>query len=312
MIQIATGQKIGPYRVQEYVGRGGFAQVFRAETPGGVTCILKLGDESGGGRFLPRRQGMGPRRDPSCLGPDEAPAEALFLDPATGARPEVLTPREVDEVLLGEIELLRAADGQGVVRLLDVTESGGRPVLVLEDLRGQSLRERIRNLQGIRLSWLVTAARTVEHLAGSGRWICHGDLKPENLVVAADGTLVLLDPAPAMNRADMVVATPAYNPFLRRSTKGDAQCLAILLYEVVCGALPFDRVPWEYAGLPPSVSGAEERRLSLAYFLAYPRPRLMNPRTPVEIERIIYRALCDDQYGLSDLRRDLEDFILRV
>ncbi len=312
MIQIATGQQIGPYRVQEYLGRGGFAQVFRAETRGGGTCVLKFGEDSGGGRFLPRRQGIGPHRDPSCLGPDEAPAEALFLDPATGARAEVLTPREVDEVLLGEIELLRAAEGRGVVRLLDVAEVGDRPVLVLEDLGGCNLRERIRSLQGVRLSWIVQAARTVEALAGSSRWTCHGDLKPENMIVADDGRLVLLDPAPTMNRPDMLVATPAYNPFLRRSTKGDAQSLAILLYEVVCGALPFDQVPWEYAGLPPGMASEDERRLSLAYFLGYPRPRLMNPRTPVEIERIIYRTLCDEQYGLSDLRRDLEDFILRI
>jgi len=41
--------------------------------------------------------------------------------------------------------------------------------------------------------------------------------------------------------------------------------------------LPFDEVPWRYAGRE---QGGEVERLSLSYFLSYPPPTDINPNTP--------------------------------
>ncbi|HEX9793704.1 MAG TPA: hypothetical protein VGC54_06935 [Planctomycetota bacterium] len=312
MIQIAAGQAIGPYVVQAFLGRGAFAEVFLATDSEGRRFALKIGDKSGGGRYLKRFDEVTEERDPGRVSPDEAPAEALFLDPHDGARAELLDTREVDELLLGEMELLRAADRAGVVGLHDVVEEKGRPVLVLDFVPGCTMRERIRAGRGVKLVWVVEAARTIENLVDAGIWRCHGDVKPENLMITEGEKVVVIDPASSTERADEIIATPAYNPFLRRDSKGDAQSFAILLYEILCGALPFDETPWPLAGTDPSLFSVDERRLHRSFYLGYPRPRELNPRTPTEIERVIYRALCDENYRLADLRQDLEDFLLRV
>lgn len=311
MIQIEAGQAIGPYRVQGFLGRGGFAQVFLAQDPRGHRVALKLGDESGGGRYVPRFGEVTSEKDPGRISPDEAPAEALFLNPQDGARAEVLDTREVDQLLRAEVQVLSAAATDGLVRLLDVLEKDGRPVLALEFVPGWTLRERIRALRGVKLRWFVAAARTLERLARKGDAGCHGDVKPENVLVTEDERVVLVDPAPPTGRTDLIVATPPYNPFLRRDSKGDAQALAIVLYEILCGAVPFDHAPWELAGRDLGALPEEERRLSLAYFLGHPRARELNPRTPPELERVIYRAFNDERYGMTELRLDLEDFLLR-
>ena len=311
MIHIETGQRIGPYEVIGFLGRGAFAQVFAAEDSKGKTIALKIGDESGGGRYLSRFGEVTGERSPERISPDETPAEALFLDPVEGGQAEVLDNHEVDELLRGEANKLRAAEGEGVVALREVLEVEGRPVLAMELLKGSTLREKIRSLEGVKLRWLVEAARIVEHHVESGHWDCHGDLKPENLFITENNQVRVLDPVPSSDRSDFLVGTPHYNPFLRHDSKGDAQALAIMVYELLCGALPFDQAPWEFAGTDDSAIDSDEREMSLSFFLGYPRPRELNPRAPRELEQAVYLALCDENFGLSDLRRAMEDFLLR-
>jgi serine/threonine protein kinase len=265
---------------------------------------------SGGGRILPRLPEVSSTRDPRAVSPDEALAEALFLDPEAGARAEVLDGAEVDALLEREAGLLEGAAGQGVPAFHDLIRPDGRPVIVMEAVRGATLRERIRSLEGVRLSWLETACRTLEGLAERG-WTCHGDLKPENLMVAEDGRLLLLDPVPEACREDRIVTTPAYNPFLRWDAKGDAQALAILLYELLAGGLPFERTPWPLAGTSLAAHPEEERRLSLSLYLSYPPLREVNTLSPPQLCEAVHHALCDPRYGLHELRRDLEAFLMR-
>ncbi|KAA3605009.1 MAG: hypothetical protein DWQ01_20635 [Planctomycetota bacterium] len=311
MLEIATGQDVGPYTVTRFIGRGAFAQVFRAEDSLGRPVALKFGDDSGGGRQLKRFSRLRKSPMPGGINRDEAPAEAFFMDPVSGPRAEILDASEIDRMLLAEAEILLVGQGKGVVGLREVVEKNQRPVLVLDYLRGENLRARVRRQEGIKLSWLVEVLRIIEFRLDSGLWICHGDLKPENIFVGLEEEITLLDPVPATEREDQIVATPQYNPFLRHDAKGDAQALAIMLYELLCGGVPFADTPWALAGLDSQRVDPEQRSLSLSFFLSYPRPREVNTRTPREIERAIFLALCDEAYGLQELRLDLENFLLR-
>lgn len=310
MLQIQTGQKLGKYQVDAFLGRGAFAQVYSAQDEMGRRVALKVGDDSGGGRFLPRFGEVTVTRDPRAVSPDETPAEALFLDPVDGATAEVLDAAEVDELLLNEANLLRLAPGITTPRLHEVLEVDGRPVLVMDQIPGSTLRERIRSMEGVKVGWLLEAAIAVERLTESG-WKCHGDLKPENILITPSEEVFLIDPVPESCREDRIVTTPWYNPFLRWDTKGDAQALAIMIYELMVGAMPFEKVPWSLAGTSPDAHSEEERSLSWSLFLACPQMSELNALTPRHFEFIFHHAMCEEGYGLSDLRNDLEDFLQR-
>lgn len=309
MLQIQTGQKIGQYQVEGFLGRGAFAQVFLATDPKGRRVALKMGDDSGGGRFLPRFGEVTVTRDPRALSPDETPAEAMFLDPVEGARSEVLNAKEIDDLLIQEAEMLRLADGNSVPRLHEILYVEERPVLVMDHIPGTTLRERIRSMEGVKLGWILEAAQIVQRNCESG-WTCHGDIKPENIIITEQEEVILIDPVAKACREDSIVTTPWYNPFLRWDTKGDAQSFAIILYELMIGAVPFDQVPWSMAGTCASAHSEEEREMSLSLYLAYPPMRELNVLTPRYVEQMFHRAMCDSSYDLAELVSDLEEFLL--
>jgi serine/threonine-protein kinase len=196
-----------------------------------------------------------------------------------------------------------------VVQLLDRLTVDNNPVLVLEYVRGKTLREKIRSLEGIHLNWFRAVARALLALKQAGTLDYHGDLKPENLVVKPSGKVVLLDPAMRTPEHRVVTTTPHYNPLLLTDSKADVMAIGIMIYEILTGTLPFDEVPWEFAGRQ---SGGETQRLSLSYFFSYSPPHALNPKTPEELERIVYRCITVPGYGLEELKTDLESFISKA
>ncbi|MBT3340909.1 MAG: hypothetical protein HOM34_04235 [Planctomycetes bacterium] len=312
MTQVQTGTHIAQYEILDFLGRGAFAQVFLAQDAQGNRFAIKVGEAGGGGSYVPRFREVTSERNPSGLSPDEAPAEALFLDPAKGPQAEALDSSEIDALLLKEAELLARAKGHGVPMLHEIVKVDGRPALVMDYIEGTTLRERIRSLEGIKLGWIAEVCSTLERMQRLG-WKCHGDVKPENILITANEEVILIDPLAGSGREDEVLATPWYNPFLRRDEKGDTQSVAIMLYELLCGCLPFDHAPFRYARLGDSAAvSKEDRDLAMSLYLSYPQPRELNEHAPRSLERVIYRALCDEGYGLSDLRCDLEDFLLKL
>jgi serine/threonine-protein kinase len=184
-----------------------------------------------------------------------------------------------------------------------------RPVLVLDYVRGKTLREKIRSLEGIHLNWFLTIVRALVSMRRDGGLEFHGDLKPENVIVKPSGKVVVLDPAMRVPGRSIVTTTPHYNPLLLTDSKADVMAIGIMIYEILTGTLPFDEVPWEFAGRQ---SGGETQRLSLSYFFSYSPPHVLNPKTPDELERLIYRCITIADYGLDELKVDLEAFISKA
>ena len=303
MIKLEAGETIGAYKVQKFLGRGGFAYVYQAEDTQGRKVALKVGDVAGGGRYVTRFVEITDERSQEWISPDETPGEAVFFRP-DGIRIDFLDVREIDSLLREEAALLEQASHQNLVKMRELFEVDGRPVLVLDFVRGKTLREKIRALEGIRLNWFLSIVRALQKLGKNSGLDYHGDLKPENILIKPSGSAVLIDPA--LRAKILITTTPHYNPLLLRDSKADVMGIGVMLYEILTGTLPFDEVPWQYSGRE---RGGEVERLSLSYFLSYPPPRTLNPNTPEALERITYRCLCVKEYGLAELEADLVDFL---
>jgi len=305
MIKLEAGETIGTYRVVEFLARGGFSLVYLAEDTEGRKVALKIGDVAGGGRYVTRFLEITNQRRPEGISPDETPAEAIFFR-QDGVRIDFLDVHEIDDLLRSEVELLKSLKNPNIVQLRETFQHEGRPVLAYEYVRGKTLREKIRALEGIRLNWFLTIVRTLQKLQRSGALAYHGDLKPENILIKPSGSVVMIDPALRQDERGVITTTPHYNPLLLRDSKADVMAIGVMLYEILTGVLPFDEVPWQYAGRE---QGGEVERMSLSYFLSYPPPKDLNPNTPEPLAKIVYRALTVPEYGLPELERDLVDFL---
>ena len=309
MMKLAVGEVVQGYRITRFLGRGGFASVYLAQhEETGNKVALKVGGQAGGGRQVTRLLEVTSRRTREGISPDELPAEAVFFE-ARGVRIDLFDEQEVHAMLRAEGDLLAGCQHENLVAVHDRLVVDGNPVLVLEYVRGKTLREKIRTLEGIHLNWFLAIVRALLAMKAAGTLDYHGDLKPENLIVKPSGKVVILDPAMRLPERGVATTTPHYNPLLLRESKADVMAIGIMIYEILTGTLPFDEVPWEFAGRQ---SGGETQRLSLSYFFSYSPPHVLNPKTPEELERIIYRCITVAGYGLEELRTDLEAFISKA
>ena len=305
MIKLEAGEKIGSYKVIEFLARGGFALIYLAEDTEGNKVALKVGDVAGGGRYVTRFLEITNQRRPEGISPDETPAEAIFFR-QDGVRIDFLDVHEIDDLIRSEGETLQGAKNPNLVKVREIFNHEGRPIVALEYARGKTLREKVRALEGIRLNWFLTIVRALQRMQKNGQLAYHGDLKPENILIKPSGSVVMIDPALRVDERGVITTTPHYNPLLLRDSKADVMGIGIMLYEILTGVLPFDDVPWTYAGRE---QGGEVERLSLSYFLSYPPPRELNPNTPDALARIVYNCLIVPEYGLAELETDLVEFL---
>jgi serine/threonine protein kinase len=121
------------------------------------------------------------------------------------------------ERFVSEARLLGGLSHPHLVRVLDAGVDDGRPYLVLELVEGRTLAEEMAHLAPDRVARIgaeVAAALAQAHAAG----IVHRDVKPGNVLIAADGSAKLgdfgiarlVDDTVHHTRTGMVVGTVAY------------------------------------------------------------------------------------------------------
>ena len=217
---------------------------------------------------------------------------------------------EVVSRLYSERTISVRATHPGLVHIRDAARtSDGVPYLVMEYLDGRTLASIVDDgaidvPTIVGLAAQIAAALAALHEAG----VVHCDVKPENLFVLADrawGTLpqVKVIDFGVSRRVDEAVAedasiagTPAY--MAPEQWKGrpepasDVYALGCVLYQLVTGETPFD------GSLP---------QLMLAHLEQRPaRPTWLRSGLPIELERIILRALAKDA-SLRPTMRQLAD-----
>ena len=169
-------------------------------------------------------------------------------------RPEFANNGSIKRRFVREAELTRRLDHPAIVRLLDVAEDEGAPLLVLELVRGRTLRQVLDSGQLLDHIGDPIDRHPIAHALdhAHGRGIVHQDLKPENLFV--DGwTIKLADFGNArvvslasVTGASMTWGTPEYvAPELfsrgRADPRSDFYSLGVILYEMLTGRRPWSR-----------------------------------------------------------------------
>jgi len=152
--------------------------------------------------------------------------------------------------ILAEARVTAAINHPNVCALLDVHDSGDEPFLVMEYIDGHSLRSEIERGpldvgRAVGLAMQVTEGLKAAHKKG----FIHRDVKPENILITADGVAKVTDfglarKADVSSTAEFLSGTIAYmSPEQLRGEKLDRQTdiwsLGVVLHEMIAGTRPF-------------------------------------------------------------------------
>ena len=178
----------------------------------------------------------------------------------------------------------------GIVTVFDVSEHEGTPFLVMEYAPEGTLRDRHPVSERVALSTIVFY---VDQLASALQYahdhrIIHRDVKPENILIRLDGTLMVSDFGLAkLLEQNMVISqqrqvgSPAYMaPEQHRGYPcfaSDQYALGVVIYEWICGVRPFRG----------TVFGVTDQHINI------PPPSLRHylPELSEAVERVIFKAL---------------------
>ena len=170
-----------------------------------------------------------------------------------------------------------------IVGVIDAGEDDGRPYIVLEFVEGETLKERIRSQGRLPVPEAVAYAIEIARALGAAhaRLIVHRDVKPQNVLLDAEGRAKVTDFGIArtldeqgLTAAGRVLGTTDYvspEQALGHDVTGqsDIYSLGVVLYEMLVGDVPFkgenqvavamrhvrERVP-DVQALRPGVSAA--------------------------------------------------------
>ena len=157
-----------------------------------------------------------------------------------------------------EAAVLARLDHHNLVRILEAGSANGRPYLALELIDGPTLAERVAEFRTptAAAALVETLARAVHHAHLQG--IVHRDIKPGNVLLAADGLPKLtdfglakrLDAATGRTRTGHLVGTLGYmapeqaaGTAHRAGPPADVYALGAVLYELLTGRPPFGPAP---------------------------------------------------------------------
>ncbi|WP_337176860.1 tetratricopeptide repeat protein [Paludisphaera sp.] len=309
-----AGDALAGFRLVEELGRGSFARVFLARE-------TQLAD-----RAVALKVSLRGSREPQTLARLQhthiVPVHSHSVEPATGMH--ILCMPYFGRVTLGRLLSELARDGADAPTGLDLVAALDRldPAAGAESGPSPNRRELAARPFARALAWW--GARLAEALAHAHeRGVLHRDVKPSNVLIAADGTPMLLDfnlaheeiapgePGGGGNLGGTVdYMAPEHLEALadasgdRVDARSDVFSMGVLLYEALLGAKPFEP-PSKGASVVESLLDAADARRGDPRALFPPEADL-----PAPLRAVLLRCLAPDpadRYRSADeLAEDLQ------
>ncbi len=209
-----------------------------------------------------------------------------------------------------EAERASAFSDAHAAAVYDVIEDRDELFLVMEFVEGQTLRQRLQSRVSME-EFLRIAVQCAEALDAAHRCgLLHCDIKPENIMLTPSGQVKMLDfgvakrlpradQSSTIDRSSASGGTPAYmspEVLLEKAPdcRADIFSLGVVLYEGLAGHHPF--VSDSYVATTHRV--LHENPVPL---------RMLNPKVPEELERIVEQAMAKEPARRYINARDLAD-----
>ncbi|MBY0460317.1 MAG: serine/threonine protein kinase, partial [Gemmataceae bacterium] len=258
------GFRVGPYVIQDLIGRGGMGAVYQAEH---IDLQRKVA--------------------------------VKVLTPTRGDGQQLAAER-----FMREARAAAALDHPNIVRVFDVSRHGDTPYLVLEFVDGETLQQRIDRdgplPAEVAAEYIAQAAAGLQHAHERG--LVHRDIKPGNLMRDRAGVIKIMDMGLARSGSDQdkltemldngaVVGTADYiSPEQAMNcqsidVRADIYSLGATFYTLVTGKAPFE--------------GNTTQKLMQHQFKMPPPLSKVNPDVPSELSAVVTKMLAkkpDDRY----------------
>jgi serine/threonine protein kinase len=215
------------------------------------------------------------------------------------------------ERLKREVSAARRITHPNVIRIHDISESGGLHFVSMEYFSGTTLKDIIKRdgafsgAQGSQIAFQICDGLESAHRHG----VIHRDLKSQNIIVNDHGELKIIDFGLAtsihqqgMTATGLILGTPEYMApeqvaGKKADERADIYSFGIILYELFTGKVPF-------TGDTAIAVGFQQMRED-------PQPpREINSQISTEVERIVLKALQknpSNRYSsVAEMRTDLE------
>ncbi len=274
-----------PFEGQRLLGAGSTAEVFVADVDGRKVAVKKAH-----GTFTSSQEDL----------PFLAQPWAFYEE---GVGPWELEPKVA---LAAERALLERLDHPAFVKVDALQSEAPDDTLVLEYVEGSSWRELIGH-DTLGLGHILAVAEAIE----AAQLKFHGDLKPDNLMLA-DDQVRILDPSFGVaelqdGRPHSLLTTAWYNPVLAAS---DVPSLGLVLAEVMLGRHPF--LGASENKLTPDLSEAIDWMCNAGFGATTTNYRTMDwPATSAGWDAVALRCLGmerrGDTFDVADAYRSVAD-----
>jgi tetratricopeptide (TPR) repeat protein len=193
-----------------------------------------------------------------------------------------------------EAKAVAAIDHVNIVKIFEIGEHDGLPYFSLEFLSGGSLAAKI----GGKPQPVDEAARIVEVLARAmhvahEHKVIHRDLKPGNVLLAADGTVKIsdfglvkrLEGDSGQTRSGSILGTPSY--MAPEQARGENQTVGPAADQYALGAILYELL----TGRPPIQGTSVLDTLEMVCSTEPVPPSQLQPKTPRDLETICLKCL---------------------